>query len=129
PILKRQTLTRCFLRRMASGGARRAPRGMTRVLVDMSLSPEWVDRLTNAAWRSVHWSKVGDPRASDTALMEWARANQHIVFTNDLDFGSVLALTHASGSPLPESPSTLRDPERHDVAPEWRKPEWRRIRA
>jgi predicted nuclease of predicted toxin-antitoxin system len=29
--------------------------------------------------------------------MAWARANEHIIFTHDLDFGTTLALTHAAG--------------------------------
>ena len=29
--------------------------------------------------------------------MAWALANGHVVFTHDLDFGTMLALTHASG--------------------------------
>ena len=29
--------------------------------------------------------------------MAWARANQYVVFSHDLDFGAMLALTHAAG--------------------------------
>jgi len=29
--------------------------------------------------------------------MAWALANTHVVFTHDLDFGTTLALTHATG--------------------------------
>ena len=29
--------------------------------------------------------------------MDWARANAHLVFAHDLDFGTMLALTHATG--------------------------------
>jgi len=29
--------------------------------------------------------------------MAWAREHQHVVFTHDLDFGTLLALTRASG--------------------------------
>lgn len=29
--------------------------------------------------------------------MAWARGHQHVVFTHDLDFGTLLALTRASG--------------------------------
>ena len=29
--------------------------------------------------------------------MAWAFANSHVVFTHDLDFGTLLALTHARG--------------------------------
>lgn len=47
-------------------------------------------------------STIGDPRAEDTEIMDWARTNQYIVFTHDLDFGAMLALTGA------ESPSVIQ---------------------
>jgi predicted nuclease of predicted toxin-antitoxin system len=67
------------------------------ILVDMNLSPDWVPILQGHGWQAVHWSEVGDPRADDEVIMDWALANQHMVFTHDLDFGTTLALTHAAG--------------------------------
>jgi predicted nuclease of predicted toxin-antitoxin system len=67
------------------------------ILIDMNLSPGWVSFLNGHGWSAVHWSAIGDPRAKDTEIMTWAIANQHIVFTHDLDFGTLLALTHATG--------------------------------
>jgi predicted nuclease of predicted toxin-antitoxin system len=67
------------------------------LLVDMNLSPEWVGELMNHGWTAVHWSTVGDPKADDTQIMAWAVSNGFMVFTHDLDFGTALALTHASG--------------------------------
>ena len=43
--------------------------------------------------------------------MAWAREHGHIVFTHDLDFGALLALTRASG------PSVIQV-RSHDVLPE-----------
>jgi predicted nuclease of predicted toxin-antitoxin system len=43
--------------------------------------------------------------------MEWARQNQHVVFTHDLDFGTLLALTRSAG------PSVIQA-RAHDVLPE-----------
>ena len=68
-----------------------------KLLLDMNLSPQWAPALENRGWCAVHWSEVGDPRAPDTDVMAWARANQYVVFTHDLDFGAMLALTHAAG--------------------------------
>jgi predicted nuclease of predicted toxin-antitoxin system len=68
-----------------------------KLLVDMNLSPEWVPFLEQAGFACVHWSRVGDPRASDAELMAWARANGHVVFTHDMDFGALLAATRAAG--------------------------------
>jgi predicted nuclease of predicted toxin-antitoxin system len=67
------------------------------LVVDMNLSVEWVTELARHGWSAVHWSTVGDPRADDATIMAWARANGHVVFTHDLDFGTMLALTHATG--------------------------------
>jgi len=68
-----------------------------KIPVDMNLSPEWVPALVREGWEVVHWSTVGDPRAPDEDLMSWAAAHGHIVFTHDLDFGAMLALTQAAG--------------------------------
>ena len=68
-----------------------------RIVIDMNLSVEWVAILVGHGWSAVHWSTVGDPRAEDSAIMAWALANGYVVFTHDLDFGTTLALTHATG--------------------------------
>jgi predicted nuclease of predicted toxin-antitoxin system len=39
----------------------------------------------------------GDSRAHDSEIMAWARQNGYVVFTHDLDFGTLLALTQAEG--------------------------------
>jgi len=64
---------------------------MVRVLVDMNLSPEWVGCITGAGFEAVHWSTIGAGNAPDAVLMRWARDNEHVVFTHDLDFGILLA--------------------------------------
>jgi hypothetical protein len=79
-----------------------------RILVDMNLSPDWVAVLAKHGLAAVHWSAVGDPGAEDAALMDWARANDHIVFTHDLDFGAMLALTNAE-APSHPGPHTGRN--------------------
>ena len=69
-----------------------------KLLLDMNLSPEWAPALEKHGWQAVHWSDVGDPRASDRDIMDWAVAHQYVVFTHDLDFGIMLALSH-EGAP------------------------------
>lgn len=63
----------------------------------MNLPPSWVKFLSQHSIEAVHWSKVGDGRASDSGIMAWALENEYIVFTHDLDFTTLLALTGASG--------------------------------
>ena len=65
--------------------------------MDMNLSPLWTGALSGQGFEAVHWSSVGDPGAPDRGLMQWARARGHLVFTHDLDFSRMLALTRASG--------------------------------
>lgn len=57
----------------------------------MNLSPEWVAVLERHGFEAVHWSTVGNPRASDAEIMAWARTRGHVVLTHDLDFGALLA--------------------------------------
>jgi predicted nuclease of predicted toxin-antitoxin system len=68
-----------------------------KLLLDMNLSPQWVPFLTNAGLGAVHWSSVGSVNASDVEIMTWARANAVVVFTNDLDFSALLAMTRGTG--------------------------------
>lgn len=70
---------------------------MIKLVVDVGLPPAWVDVFAKHGWPAVHWSDVGDPRAKDRVVVAWAREHQHVVFTHDLDFGTLLALTQASG--------------------------------
>lgn len=60
-------------------------------LIDMNLPPAWVERLAREGWTSVHWSTIGDARATDPTVMEYARTHGHVVFTHDLDFGAIMA--------------------------------------
>ena len=68
-----------------------------RIVVDMNLSPDWVPILQTEGHEAVHWATVGDASAPDAEIMDWARKSRHIVFTNDLDFGTALALTRGVG--------------------------------
>ena len=68
-----------------------------KLLLDMNLAPAWVGFLQEEGLEAVHWSTVGDPRATDATIMEWARRAGYIVFTHDLDFSALLAVTEATG--------------------------------
>jgi predicted nuclease of predicted toxin-antitoxin system len=49
-------------------------------LIDMNLSPRWVEAFVAAGLDATHWFAIGDPRATDQSIMEWARSNGYIVF-------------------------------------------------
>ena len=68
-----------------------------KILIDVNLSPSWVDVFEQHSIESEHWTSVGNPRATDTEIIEWARDNGYVMFTHDLDFTTILALTDASG--------------------------------
>lgn len=58
----------------------------------MNLSPRWVDFLAAAGHEAVHWIDVGQPHAPDRELLEYAHTNGQIILTQDLDFGTLLAV-------------------------------------
>jgi predicted nuclease of predicted toxin-antitoxin system len=62
-------------------------------LVDMNLSPGWVDFLVNSGFEAVHWSTIGQGNESDADLAQWAAGRGYIMLTADLDFGAILAAT------------------------------------
>ncbi len=68
-----------------------------KLLIDMNISPDWCDVFRRHGWEAIHWSEVGDPRAADQIIMAWARDNGYVLFTHDLDFGAMLAITKARG--------------------------------
>jgi predicted nuclease of predicted toxin-antitoxin system len=66
-----------------------------RFLLDMNLSPLSVSILSEAGLESLHWASVGPPEASDAAIMTFARDNDYVVLTYDLDFSAILAATQS----------------------------------
>ena len=65
-------------------------------VVDMNLSPQWVDYFNDRGHDAIHWSSIGSAEALDSEIMEWARDHHRVVLTSDLDFGTILALTGSS---------------------------------
>ena len=67
-----------------------------KLLIDMNLSPQWVERLKVAGMQAVHWSTLGRVDAPDTEIMAYAAAHDYVVLTHDLDFSAVLAATQGT---------------------------------
>jgi len=82
-----------------------------KLLVDMNLSPRWVAELANAGIEAMHWSLLGAHNAADSVIMAYAKANDFVVLTHDLDFGAILAATHG------EKPSVVQI-RTEDVSPD-----------
>ena len=73
-----------------------------KILIDMNLSMKWVPVFEQHGWHAVHWRNIGELHASDSTIMAWARENGYVVFTQDLDFGTLLATTYV------QKPSVLQ---------------------
>ncbi len=65
-----------------------------KLLLDMNLSPRWIETFSDAGIEAVHWSEVGMKSAPDSEIMAYAKNSDYIVLTHDLDFGAILAATN-----------------------------------
>lgn len=68
-----------------------------KVVIDVNLSPRWVESLSVLGVESVHWSTVGALDAADSAILAWTKERGFVLLTCDLDFGAILAASGASG--------------------------------
>jgi predicted nuclease of predicted toxin-antitoxin system len=82
-----------------------------KILIDMNLTPAWVEALNQAGHDAVHWSSLGSERAPDDEILQAAREQERVLFTHDLDFGALLSRTRHMG------PSILQV-RTHDVLPD-----------
>ncbi|MCP5248147.1 MAG: DUF5615 family PIN-like protein [Candidatus Accumulibacter sp.] len=82
-----------------------------KLLVDMNLSPRGVGMLADAGFAAAHWSACGATNAPDSEIMAYAKVNDYVVLTHDLDFGAILAATHG------ERPSVVQI-RADDVSPD-----------
>ena len=83
-----------------------------KLLVDMNLSPRWVDALIAAGFEAVHWSAVGAADAPDSEIMGVARTRGEVVLTHDLDFSAILAATQG------DKPSVVQIRGPGDLSPD-----------
>lgn len=81
-----------------------------KLLIDMNLSPSWVDFLELHGFSAVHWSSLGPASAPDSEIIDYAVRNGFVVFTHDLDFGRLLAMSKST------APSVIQM-RTHDVLP------------
>jgi predicted nuclease of predicted toxin-antitoxin system len=68
-----------------------------KLLVDMNLSPSWVERLVRHGFEAVHWSTIGAATRPDVEILTWANEHHFVVITNDLDFSAILAAGAVDG--------------------------------
>ncbi len=82
-----------------------------KLLVNMNLSPRWVAMLAGAGFDAAHWSTLGAANAPESQIMAYAKANNYVVLTHDLDFSAILAANHG------EKPSVMQI-RADDVSPD-----------
>ncbi len=66
-----------------------------KILIDMNLTPDWVECFKESEIESIHWTNVGDIHAEDIEIFQWAKAEDYIILTQDLDFSTILALSNS----------------------------------
>ena len=66
-----------------------------RLIVDMNLSPAWVEFLAASGFEASHWSQLGAPAAADVEIMAYARS-----------VGAVILSTNSRRIPLMPSSRT-----------------------
>ena len=71
------------------------------VVLDVNFAPGLVRELASLGVEARHWTEVGPATAPDREILAWAKANSHVVVTQDLDHAEILATTGA------DSPSVL----------------------
>ncbi len=59
------------------------------VLLDVNLSPDWIEFLASHGFIAIHWSSIGDCNAPDTDIMAHAVKSNCLVLTQDLDYGTI----------------------------------------
>jgi predicted nuclease of predicted toxin-antitoxin system len=64
-----------------------------KLLVDMNLSPRWIQLLNTRGWEAIDWSTLGEATATDSEIMAFAAKHEYVVLTYDLDFSAILAAT------------------------------------
>ena len=65
-----------------------------KILLDMNIPLKYSALLTKSGIEAIRWSDVGAPDATDMEIMAYARENDFIVMTCDLDFCTILSVTH-----------------------------------
>jgi predicted nuclease of predicted toxin-antitoxin system len=71
-----------------------------RFLIDMPVSPRLVPWLLDRGHDAVHAVELGLSSATDDRILDWARKDQRIIITADLDYPRILALSGAEGPGL-----------------------------
>ena len=84
-----------------------------RLVVDMNLSGDWADALQQDGHDAVHWAAIGAESADDRVTLTWARENDAVVLTRDLDFAAAVSMLDLTSPSVIQIRITQARPERH----------------
>jgi predicted nuclease of predicted toxin-antitoxin system len=87
-----------------------------KIVVDMNLSPAWCTVLRKYGFEAIHWSSIGDPKATDKEIFLFARNNNHVILTHNLDFSVILANTQAASPSVIQLRTQDTLPEKNSTA-------------
>ena len=82
-----------------------------KVLLDMNIPLKYATLLAEKGVDVLCWTDVGAPNASDAEIMEYARKNDYVVLTYDLDFSAILSATHDSKPSIAQVRASVRNAE------------------
>jgi predicted nuclease of predicted toxin-antitoxin system len=82
-----------------------------RFLVDMNISPQTVDALRQRGWDIARVSQFLPMTASDQEILGFARQEDRVVVTQDLDFSALVALGGYGRPSLMTLRLSVSDPE------------------
>jgi predicted nuclease of predicted toxin-antitoxin system len=80
-----------------------------KILIDMNLSPAWVEFLNKAGYEAAHWTTLGAPRIPDTPMLGYAAKRDFVVLTQDLELSAILASQNT------ERPGVLQIASAHNM--------------
>lgn len=58
----------------------------------MNVSPLWMHFFSQQDIESARWLKIGKNNAPDSQILGYAKENGFVIFTYDIDFGTLLAM-------------------------------------
>jgi predicted nuclease of predicted toxin-antitoxin system len=78
----------------------------------MNLTPRWIGVLVAQGFSAIHWADVGAHDTADHEIMAYARANNYVVLTHDLDFSAILAATQGEKPSVVQIRAENTDPDK-----------------
>jgi predicted nuclease of predicted toxin-antitoxin system len=83
-----------------------------KLLLDANLDAGRAESLRRLGLDAIHWSAIGSPMDADEVLVRWARANSHVLVTQDKGIAAALVRSGA------QSPSVIQIRFARNLGPE-----------